>query len=350
MAGTYSNRSNNNEIPLIANRTIYPPIEPYHKDYLQVSKTHKIYYEVSGNRNGVPICFVHGGPGGGTVPAHRGFFDPRVYKIVLFDQRGCGKSQPFACLEDNTTWNLVDDMERVREAAGIDCWILFGGSWGSTLSIAYAQEHPHRVLGMILRGIFLSRKQELEWLYGPNGAAMLYPEAYDDFLTGLPKDMRDAEHIIDTFYSILSQEDNNEERRIAANAWSNWERSLSSFQRQDTLDDFDNDSSDDENLAFARLEAHYFVHSSFLTEDDYLLKESQMQKIRYIKTCIVQGRWDVVCPRKSAYDLARMFDPRCVEVVLVDNAGHSTFEPGIEEALLEATDSFGKEFGPGGIR
>ncbi|KAI0563317.1 Proline iminopeptidase [Gracilaria domingensis] len=236
-------------------------------------------------------------------------------------------------------------MERVREAAGIESWILFGGSWGSTLSIAYAQEHPHRVLGMILRGIFLSRKQELDWLYGPNGAAMLFPEAYDAFLSGLPEVMRDSEDVIDTFYTILSQEENNEERRIAANAWSNWERSLSSFQRTDAPEDIDNDYCDDENLAFARIEAHYFVNKGFLTEDDYLVKESQMQKIKCIKTCIIQGRWDTVCPRKSAYDLAGMFDPRCVEVILIDNAGHSTFEPGIEAALLDATDAFGKEFG-----
>lgn len=276
-----------------------------------------------------------------------------VYKIVLFDQRGCGKSQPFACLEENTTWDLMDDMERVREAAGIDRWVLFGGSWGSTLAVAYAQEHPNRVIGMILRGIFLARESEIEWLYGRNGAAMLFPEAHEAYIAGLPEEVRDSDDMIEAYYNLLAQENNSEERRLAANSWSNWERTLSTFPRPERNDDqtaddgeeVKSDNGDEENLAFARIEAHYFFNKVFLKEDGYLLKESQMRKIKHIKTCIVQGRWDFVCPRKSSHDLAQMMSPDCVDVVIVENAGHSTFEPGIEAALLDATDSFGREFG-----
>lgn len=369
--------------------TLYPFIAPYDDALLRVSTLHLVHYELSGNPNGIPVCFVHGGPGGGTEPAHRQFFDPQLYKIVLIDQRGCGASLPFASLEENTTWDLINDMDAVRRAAGIDKWILFGGSWGSTLALAYAQEHPDRVLGMILRGIFLSRDQELRWLYERDGIAMLYPEAFNRYVAGLPPRLRNSESLMKAYHSILSKEENTEERQVAANAWSLWEYTLSSFPRiekdsstchviyntpsnrddqqqrhrhgtaqsndvnnnhQQTLTsslDFNPDVldyTDNDNLAFARIESHFFVNGCFFDSDGMLLNEQRMARVRHIKTRIVQGRWDFVCPRKTAFDLANMFDHSAVETHIIDNAGHSTFEPGIEEALLRATADFAREF------
>lgn len=271
-----------------------------------------------------------------------------VYKIVLLDQRGCGLSKPLACIESNTTWDLISDIERVREAANIHKWILFGGSWGSTLSIAYAQQYPNRIIALILRGIFLARKHELDWLYERHGAAMLYPEAFQQYLAGLPPELRHSDSLLMAYNHVLCQKENKEERQCAANAWSLWEHTLSSFARankkSDETDDTD-DTEDEDNLAFARIENHYFVNNCFFSSDGFLLKEEQMEKIKSIKTFIIQGRWDMVCPRKSAYDLCNMFNPENVKVVLVENAGHSTFEPGIEQALLHASDIFGQEFG-----
>lgn len=268
-----------------------------------------------------------------------------VYKIILLDQRGCGRSHPFACTEENTTWDLIGDMERVREAVNVNRWVLFGGSWGSTLSVAYAQQHPKRVIGLILRGIFLGRDRELRWLYEREGAAMLYPEAFQRYIQGLPPSLRNSESLLHAYHRVLSRKDDSEERRVAANAWSIWEHTLSSFPGGNEKVDEICDYGEEENLAFARIENHYFVNKCFFGCDGYLLKEEQMAKIRNIKTYIVQGRWDMVCPRKSAFDLASMFDPRFVKSVIVENAGHSTFEPGIEQALLRASDEFGREFG-----
>lgn len=268
-----------------------------------------------------------------------------VYKIVLLDQRGCGRSQPFACTEENTTWDLVRDMERVREAVKVERWILFGGSWGSTLSIAYAQQYPERVIALILRGIFLGQERELRWLYEREGAAMLYPEAFQKYVAGLPPELRNSESLLLAYHHVLSRNDHGEERRVAANAWSIWEHTLSSFPKGYGKEEEVCDYGEEENLAFARIENHYFVNNCFFASDGYLLEEEQMSKIRNIKTYIVQGRWDMVCPRKSAFDLARMFQPRCVKSVIIENAGHSTFEPGIEQALLRASDEFGREFG-----
>lgn len=272
-----------------------------------------------------------------------------VYKIVLFDQRGCGKSTPPAHLEDNTTWALVDDMEKVREASGIDRWVLFGGSWGSTLSVAYAQCHPDRTVAMILRGIFMIRDHELRWLYERDGAAMLYPEAFERYRKGLPEHLRDSKSLMMAYHDILSSEVSSLERRHAANSWSAWEHALSSFPRPGETSDGSGKSefTDEEDLAFARIECHYFVNRGFLQEDGFLLSESQMSKIRHIKTCIVQGRWDMVCPRKTALDLATAFGPNA-ETVIVDQAGHSTFEPGIEHELLKVSNRFGKEYGGSG--
>lgn len=267
-----------------------------------------------------------------------------MYKIILFDQRGCGKSRPPANLEDNTTWTLIDDMEKIREELRIERWVLFGGSWGSTLSVAYAQCHADRVLALILRGIFMIRKQELAWLYERSGAAMLYPEAFECYVCGLPEHLRDAESLMNAYHSVLSSETASAERKKAANAWTKWEQTLSTFPRRGEADAPANAKyTDEENLAFARIECHYFVNGGFVEQDGFLLAEEQMKKIRHIKTTIVQGRWDMVCPRTTAHDLVGMFEGN-VEFVIVDNAGHSTFESGIEQELLKATDSIGKEF------
>lgn len=268
-----------------------------------------------------------------------------MYKIVLFDQRGCGNSTPTACVEDNTTWDLITDMERIRETCRVQRWILFGGSWGSTLSVAYAQTHPDRVIGMILRGIFMNRTCELAWLYERGGAAMLYPEAFEKYLSALPEDLQNANSLMHAFHSVLSRDQPSEERRIAAKAWSTWEHTLSGFLGQGEDHNLASaDYSDNDTLAFSRIACHYFANDGFLKEDGFLLSPEQMKKIRHIRTHIVQGRWDVVCPRKSAYDLAKMFDPEKVNVRIVELAGHSTFEPGIEEELLKTTDDFGSEF------
>lgn len=327
-------------------RVLYPPIKPYYTDNVKVSDIHTIYYEISGNPRGLPVIFVHGGPGGATGESHRRFFDPQVYKIILFDQRGCGKSTPTACLEENTTWALVDDMETIREACRVDKWVVFGGSWGSTLSVAYAQCHAHRVVALILRGIFMIRKQEVEWLYERNGAAMLYPEAFEKYLRGLPEEMRQAPNLMRAYHKVLSSNVESEERRKAAHAWSGWEHALSCFPRSGEEEEESpmSEYNEEENLAFARIESHYFFNEGFLEEDGFLLSEKQMKKIRHIKAYIVQGRWDMVCPRKTAFELGAMFKGNA-ETVIVDDAGHSTFEAGIGWELLRATDAVGKEFG-----
>lgn len=245
-------------------------------------------------------------------------------------------------------------MERIREEAGVDRWILFGGSWGSTLSVAYAESHPGNVLGLILRGIFMSRAEEIRWLYGRDGAAMLYPEAFQGFLKGLPEHLRGTEDIMSTYYDILTGEVDTPERRMAANAWSWWEHTLSTFPVKGDIryeDMGKMEYSDEENLVFARLECHYFMNGGFFREDGFLLKEKEIAKIRHIRTLIIQGRWDMVCPRKTAFDLAKVFGEKA-ETIIVENSGHSAFEPGIEQELLKYTDLIGKEMssaGNGGV-
>lgn len=235
-------------------------------------------------------------------------------------------------------------MERIREELSIESWVLFGGSWGSTLSVAYAQCHPDRVLALILRGIFMIREQELSWLYERDGAAMLHPEPFQRYLAGLPERLRSARSLMAAYHSILSNENASVERKTAANAWTKWEQTLSTFLKPDEVDEADSAKyTDEENLAFARIESHYFANSGFVEEDGFLLSEEQMKKIRHIRTIIVQGRWDMVCPRKTAFDLAEKFHGSA-EVVIVENAGHSTFESGIEQELLQATETIGEEF------
>jgi proline iminopeptidase len=311
-------------------RDFYPEIEPYQVGRTKVSDLHEIYWEVSGNPQGKPVVFVHGGPGGGTDPKQRRFFDPQAYRIVLFDQRGCGKSTPHAELEDNTTWSLVADMERLRELLGIDRWQVFGGSWGSTLALAYAQKHPERVSELILRGIFLLRRKELEWFY-QQGASAMFPDAWEKYLEPIPEAERGD--MMAAYYRRLTSSDRATRVR-AAQAWSIWEAATSFLlQRPEHIDHC---GEDEFSLAFARIECHYFVNRGFFEHDDQLLRD--VDRIRHIPTVIAQGRYDVVCPMMSAWDLHRAWPE--AELHVVPDAGHSAYEPGLIDRLIRATDQF----------
>jgi proline iminopeptidase len=313
-------------------RQPYPEIEPFDSGFLSVSPLHTLYYEQSGNPNGKPVVFLHGGPGGGTNAKCRRFFDPAVYRIVLFDQRGCGKSTPHAELAHNTTWDLVADIERVREHLRIDRWQVFGGSWGSTLALAYAQTHPDKVTELVLRGIFLLRRSELEWFY-QKGCDALYPDAWETYLAAIPEVERGD--LISAYHRRLTSPDA-ATRVAAARAWSVWE-GATSFLWQDASH-IESSAEDEFALAFARIECHYFVNGGFFEHDDQLLRN--VDRIRDIPTVIVQGRYDVVCPLRSAWDLHRAWPE--AELRIVQDAGHSAFEPGIMHQLLEATDRFGR--------
>lgn len=313
-------------------RTLYPEIEPYDTGMLKVSDLHTLYYEQSGNPKGKPVVFLHGGPGGGTNPKCRRFFDPAVYRIVLFDQRGCGKSTPHAELHENTTWNLVADIERIREHLGIDKWQVFGGSWGSTLALAYAQAHPEQVTELVLRGIFMLRRWELEWFY-QKGCDALYPDAWESYLKAIPE----VEHgdLMSAYYRRLTSSDPIE-RVEAARAWSVWEGATSYLWQDEGH--IQSSGEDEFALAFARIECHYFVHGGFFERDDQLLRN--VDRIRNIPAVIVQGRYDVVCPMRSAWDLHRAWPEADLRVV--QDAGHSAFEPGNISELVKATDRFGR--------
>ena len=315
-------------------RTLYPPIEAYNTGYLRVSDVHEIYYEESGNPRGKPVVFVHGGPGGGTDPRMRCFFDPKRYRIVLFDQRGCGKSRPHASLVDNTTWHLVEDMERLREHLGIGKWLVFGGSWGSTLALAYAETHPQRVSELVLRGIFMLRRWELDWFYqNPGGAAALYPDLWEHYVEPIPPQERGD--MISAYYERLTSEDEHVLQR-AAKAWSVWEGATSFLRvNADYVAKFQEDSYA---AAFARIECHYFINKGFFKTDHQLIEE--VVRIRHIPAVIVQGRYDVVCPMKSAWDLHRAWPE--ADLRIVPDAGHSAFEPGNLHELISATDRFAR--------
>lgn len=313
-------------------RSLYPAIEAYRSGHLQVSATHEIYWEESGNPQGKPVVFLHGGPGGGTDPGMRRFFDPSRYRIVLFDQRGCGKSRPHASLEDNTTWHLVADIEQLREFLAIERWQVFGGSWGSTLALAYAQSHPTRVTELVLRGIFLVRPWEFRWFYStPDGTGALYPDLYEKFIEVIPPAERDD--VIAAYYARLTSDDP-QIRSTAARAWSIWEGSTSFlYGNPDYVAKVGQDFFAE---AFARIECHYFIHGGFLKHENQLLDD--VDKIRHLPCTIVQGRYDVVCPMKSAWDLHRAWPE--ADLRIVPDAGHSAFEPGILSELLEATDRY----------
>lgn len=315
-------------------RTLYPPLEPHRDGMLDVGDGQHIYWEESGNPEGKPVVFLHGGPGGGTSPTHRQFFDPAAYRIVLFDQRGCGRSTPHvadgASLEVNTTWHLVADIERLRGHLGIDRWQVFGGSWGSTLALAYAQTHPERVTELVLRGIFLLRRKEIDWYY--NGAAgFVYPDEWEKYLAPIPEAERDGD-LVAAYHRLLHSPDP-DIATAAAVAWSTWEGATSSLLPQP--DRVAESAEPRFALAFARIENHYFVHGGFL-EDGQLLRD--IDRIAHIPAVIVQGRHDIVCPAISAWDLHRAWPGSRLH--LVPDAGHAAAEPGITHHLIEATDEF----------
>ncbi|KAJ8456351.1 hypothetical protein ONZ45_g1947 [Pleurotus djamor] len=310
---------------------MYPDIEPYQTGTLKVSDIHDLYYEVSGNKDGNPVVFLHGGPGGGTDAKDRSFFNPAKYKIVLFDQRGAGKSTPTACLEDNTTWDLVKDIEKLRELLKIEKWHVFGGSWGSTLSLAYAQAHPDRVKSLVLRGIFTLRKSELKFFY-QDGASHLFPEAWDDYIAPIPEAER--KDMVLAYHAQLNAADE-ETRLIAAKAWSKWEMMTSKLY----VDPSRVAQAEDDKFAtaFAKIENHFFVNEGFM-RDGQLLEKQEIDKIRHIPATIVQGRYDVVCPATTAYALKKVWPE--ITLHIVPDAGHSARETGTAKLLVEATDKF----------
>jgi len=311
-----------------ARRTLYPEIEPHHTTRLEVDPPHVLHVEESGNPRGRPVLFVHGGPGGGTEPKHRRYFDPEAWRIVLFDQRGCGRSTPHASLERNTTWDLVADMERIRETLGIERWTLFGGSWGSTLALSYAVRHPERVEALVLRGIFLLRRREIEWFY-QDGASRLFPDAFEPYRAEIPEAERDD--MLAAYHRRLTGDDPGTQLR-AARAWSVWEGSTSRLVPDPEL--IAHTGEDRFALAFARIECHYFMNGGFLESDGWLL--SQTGRLAGIPGTIVHGRYDVVCPLENAWDLHRAWP--AADLRIVPDAGHAASEPGIVHELVSATD------------
>ncbi|MEP7042164.1 MAG: prolyl aminopeptidase [Dokdonella sp.] len=316
-------------------RELYPEIEPYRTQRFDVSDIHQLHVEECGNPDGLPVIFLHGGPGAGVSPYHRRFFDPAVYRIVLFDQRGAGKSTPHAELRDNTTWHLVADIEKIRAHFGIERWVVFGGSWGSTLALAYAQTHPERVVGLVLRGIFLGRPGELRWFNElDGGASWIFPERWMRYLEHIPLEERGD--MVEAYWRRLDSDDE-ATRLAAANAWSYWEGGSTTLQH----DPNEAGNFDDPLLALslARAEAHYFRHKIFL-QPDQLLRD--IACIRHLPGTLVHGRYDIICPVKSAVDLARAWPEADFHIVL---AGHSAADPAIVDILVSATDGLADRFG-----
>ncbi|WP_158880660.1 prolyl aminopeptidase [Rhodanobacter sp. L36] len=309
-------------------RTLYPAIEPYHTHRMRVDALHTLHVEECGNPAGIPVVFLHGGPGAGIAPYHRRFFDPARYRIVLFDQRGAGQSTPFAELTDNTTWHLVADIETIREQLGIESWIVFGGSWGSTLALAYAQRHVERVVALVLRGIFLGRPQELRWFNeADGGASQIFPERWARFLQHIPPNERHS--MLDAYWARLTSNDESV-RLAAARAWSAWEGGSTTLLHDPRgSGDFDDPH---RAVSLALMEAHYFRHAIFL-EPDQLLRD--IDRIRHIPATIVHGRYDIICPAISAWDLSQAWPEAELHIVL---AGHSALDPAIVDWLVEATD------------
>ena len=314
-------------------KKLYPEIEPFETGMLKVSDLHEIYYERVGNPDGIPVIFLHGGPGGGLTPMYRQFFDPEAFHVILFDQRGSGQSKPAYELEENTTWKLIEDIETLREKFGIEKWYVFGGSWGSTLSLAYAETHPDRVSGLILRGIFLTRPKELKWFY-QYGASEIFPDFWQPYRDFIPEDERGD--FMTAYYKRLTGDDE-EERLEAARRWSTWEGATSKlFPDYDLINHFDEPH---EALSLARIECHYFMNNSFFDSENYLIEN--VDNIRHIPTIIVQGRYDVVCPSVSAYELKKAFPEADLQIIA--DAGHSISEPGITSALVDAMDKIRDE-------
>jgi proline iminopeptidase len=308
-------------------KSLFPARKPYRTGRLRVSSLHTIHFEECGNPRGKPVVFLHGGPGGGVSPMHPRYFDPRKWRIVLFDQRGCGKSTPHAELRENTTWDLVEDTEKLRRHLGIDRWVVFGGSWGSTLALAYAQTHPDRCKGIVLRGIFLLRPSELLWFY-QEGASHLFPDAWEKYLEPIPK--RERGNLMKAYYKRLTSW-SRKVRLDAARAWSIWEASTSRLIPDEKQIRKAGRARFAE--AFARIECHYFVNRGFMKSNRQLL--DNVDRIRHIPAVIVQGRYDVVCPMRSAWDLHRAWPE--AKLITVPDAGHAISEPGIRTALVEET-------------
>ena len=308
-------------------RDWYPEIEPYNHFYFKTTPPHELYVEEVGNPKGRPIVFLHGGPGAGLSVNHRRFFDPKKYRVILFDQRGAGKSKPFAHLETNTTWDLVADMEAIRQHLGIAQWDVFGGSWGSTLALAYATTHPDRVTRLLLRGIFLCEPEEIRWFY-QYGAHFIFPDEWESYLAPIPE--AELGDLLTAYYQRLTSEDV-EVRTRAAKAWSQWEGStLKLIPDAKTKAAFGAEMA----LSLARIECHYFMNHAFFSAPNYLLES--VGKIRKIPAVIVHGRYDVVCPVKNAFDLHRRWPES--KLVIVPNAGHAADEPGIKHALISELD------------
>lgn len=309
--------------------SLYPEIEPYAVQHLAVAGGHELYIEVSGNPQGIPAVFLHGGPGAGCDDVHRRFFDPEKYRIVLFDQRGAGRSKPYACLENNTTQDLIADMEQIRQALGIKAWLVVGGSWGSTFGLAYAQAHPEHVLGLVLRGIFLCRDEDIHWFY-QHGCSRLFPDYWQDFIAPIPLHARD--NLVMAYHDALLSDDE-ATRLAAAKAWALWEgRTLTLCPDEYVLDFF---SAPEVFVSLAQIECHYFMHHAFLRKNQLL---NEAWKLKDIPGVIVHGRYDVICPVDQAYALHEVW-PKS-ELNIVPDAGHALTEPGISIATIKAIDDF----------
>jgi proline iminopeptidase len=309
-----------------ATQYLYPPIDPFDQGMMSVGQGHRIYYEQCGNPSGIPVVVLHGGPGGGCSPSMRRYFDPALYRIILFDQRGCGRSRPHASVTDNTTWHLVADIEMIRAELGIEQWIVFGGSWGATLALVYAQTHPDAVRHLVLRGVFLMTQDELDWFYG-GGAGKFWPEVWDRFVSIIPEDERDD--LIKAYHRRLFSGDLPMEQRFGR-AWAAWENALASIHSSGNTHEGPSDYA----RAFSRLENHYFTHAGFLEFDGQIIEH--MPRIAHIPGTIVQGRYDMICPPISAHKIAARW-PK-VELQMVRNAGHALSEPGISAELVRAMD------------
>ncbi len=309
-------------------RDLFAPMTPYKSEFLKVSNLHTLYIEECGNPKAPAILFLHGGPGGGVGADHRRFFDPQKWRIILFDQRGCGKSTPFAELKENGTWELVADIEKIRTHLKIDHWVVFGGSWGSTLALSYATSHPQFVRGLILRGIFLLRDWEINWFY-QEGTSRVFPDLWQDYLNLIPQD--EQGNMVEAYYKRLTSE-NKEVRRKAAKAWSSWEGGTSKLLIDKKLQDgFAEEKFAD---AFARIECHYFINKGFFNETNYLI--NNIHKIRHIPGIIIQGRYDLVCPMQSAFELHRAWPE--ADFIVCPESGHSAMEREIRSQLVTATD------------
>ena len=319
------------DMPTSARRTLYPEIQPYQTGHLDVGDGHSLYWELSGNPDGKPVVFLHGGPGGGSSPEHRRQFNPEKYKALVFDQRGCGKSTPYASLEANTTWDLVEDIEKLRtQVAQVDKWQVFGGSWGSTLSLTYAQKYPDRTTELVLRGIFLFDQSEIDWMYKEGGASCIYPDKWEEFLAPIPEAERGD--LVEAYRKRLTSDDTDEQLR-AAKAWSKWEGDIVTLlPSPSTIEHF---TSPDVAVAVARIENHYMANQGWLEEGQLLRDATSLKGIPGI---IVQGRHDSCTPPVSAWKLKRAWPE--VELNIVPDGGHLFSEPGVLDGLVRATDRF----------